>query len=111
MRQPPRLPSPQAPKPPSPPSPQAPPPNPPRLEVQPQLLKHLRLYGDQLLVQRLGLLRRAHHKHLHLAELVHAVEALACGGGAPAGVNDTGSRGEGRAGTLGFEGGPRRPLR
>lgn len=50
----------------------------PHLEVQPQLRKHLLLQRDQLLVQRVTLLRRAQHKQLHLGELVHAVQALAC---------------------------------
>ena len=36
------------------------------LEVQAELLKHLDLDVDQLLVQRLGLLRRREHKHLDL---------------------------------------------
>ena len=51
------------------------------LEVQAQLCEHLHLEVDKLLVQRLGLLGRADRKHLPLAELVHAVQALAWGGG------------------------------
>mmetsp|Transcript_2303 Transcript_2303/g.7740 ORF Transcript_2303/g.7740 Transcript_2303/m.7740 type:complete len:500 (+) Transcript_2303:271-1770(+) len=46
------------------------------LKVQPELLEHLDLDVDELLVQLIALLRRAHHEHLHLAELVDPVQPL-----------------------------------
>jgi hypothetical protein len=58
---------------------------PAHLEVQPQLCEHLDLEVNQLLVQRLRLLRAADHEHLDLAKLVDAVEALAWGVGGRSG--------------------------
>ena len=43
-----------------------PPPRPTHLEVQAQLCVHAHFKLQQLLVQRVALLGRAHHKHLHL---------------------------------------------
>jgi len=45
------------------------------LVVQPQLLEHGLLYLAEFLQDGLALLGGAQHKHLHLAELVHPVEA------------------------------------
>ena len=45
--------------------------------MQTQLLKHIHLDIQDVLVQLLALLGRADHEHLHLAELMHAVQPLA----------------------------------
>ena len=47
------------------------------LEVEAQLGEQVPLNVAQLLQEAVALLRRAEHKHLHLGELVQAVQPLA----------------------------------
>lgn len=47
------------------------------LKVEAKGAVELFLDGDELLVQCITVLRAGHHKHLQLAELVHAVQAPA----------------------------------